>query len=1254
VLSSHIRQLACHIGDHIIPFLLLLLTNNYYFYMERIIKEDKESVINSIQNPIIAFTIGNTLQRYEKREFTIREFSTFSQDILINEENTSKYHSVLLWRNHVITFIEMKIDELSHKCYILPENRSLDDEVIEVMKRKKIQKLIKLRYNLSKLLGIPVKWNLEERMSNTIPLIATEEEMIKFQRNSLMNISSSFLLKMIPKFDPKLFSSLSSAVSSAAAAASSTIANNAERKSIYTVLREYNLLTGRLAMEAKALRGPWLERDARLIVNGFLKQSRKDFLELRLQCMTTKQKEGEKEKQLTIQRKQEKKEKLAEQKLQKKINKAKKAAAKKKKQKKPEGGEEEKGGGKKGKKKSSKGNTKSSGKGDTSDMNDDLDDFDDSSAFGSESDGEYASDTQSGYSSNTDYSVTLPELENEEDEEGEEGRERTGTADTLTDTRMTLTSEGGAGEGGTYGFTLSANGDGGGIRTTSNGGGGSYSIYDENDINNNQIFNLKELFNDSLSSLGEEREMIEEKTFQQRIVNYLSPIYCESWIPMIWKTYENKSEEEKYHEFLGMKTKSSKTKGKKGTSKKGEEGEEDDTTIINTLYSQRLLGDLKIITRRILALFQNDETFGHFMVTLPASSSPSASASASTAVSPQQHPLSYSELMNKYGGISFYIIEKTLNDKCLRNDDFVSSPLWLSVPSSYWNIRFIKQRLLHEFGIMNSYLKEFKQFLTSKEESNEMIDKSIKDYEKYVKLLRSQMIFTIEKQKMKFVSDDEQKLEKIKIFQNIEKQLMKYKQQESNLSKKLSSIKDKINCKQYEYALFLLNSDLYPLPENYLENLALASALSTTVSSFASPNQHRPSLQRSNTTSSLGASSPALLGDSSPKKGGLRKDKSRRKSSILVSEAEKQQQIEIQLTLIHSLLEEEQTSLQTIQDNIKENEKKLSFSKYELKNYNDLCYRTNKLLKNFAEEKFYNILDITSLSKRTSKHLLTEETTILKKQKRFRSYRKYFLKLKSFYEVVVLNKEKELIALAEKRKFEELMKVGGRGTIHESSSSSSTTRTPSQQLRETRRTKVIKGLSRGQSKKSLLSNDEVPSSSPFSPNAEMNFDVFASDSGMIHEEPLHDAASLYGEDSTVNSSSLGPESITRLEEEERKQREEKEAADRPLTVDEEIALLHYNSPEAIAKREAELNALEAEQAKETAVQELRMKVFDEYWQSFPRKEVEELELSPRDDDMSSLDKEYASVDEDDDISNVRRYCVSGFLLVSYPFVVIFL
>ena len=58
---------------------------------------------------------------------------------------------------------------------------------------------------------------------------------------------------------------------------------------IFSVLHEYIRVTNLLVQDAVSMRRPHLERDERLIRNGFLKQARRDFLQLREDCMTEKQ-----------------------------------------------------------------------------------------------------------------------------------------------------------------------------------------------------------------------------------------------------------------------------------------------------------------------------------------------------------------------------------------------------------------------------------------------------------------------------------------------------------------------------------------------------------------------------------------------------------------------------------------------------------------------------------------------------------------------------------------------------------------------------------------------------------------------------------------------------------------------------------------------------------------------------------------------------------------------------------------------------
>lgn len=60
----------------------------------------------------------------------------------------------------------------------------------------------------------------------------------------------------------------------------------AKELDIYGILKEYAFLTGKLTKEALLLRTPMLQRDDILLRNGFLKNAREDFLDLRRSCYT--------------------------------------------------------------------------------------------------------------------------------------------------------------------------------------------------------------------------------------------------------------------------------------------------------------------------------------------------------------------------------------------------------------------------------------------------------------------------------------------------------------------------------------------------------------------------------------------------------------------------------------------------------------------------------------------------------------------------------------------------------------------------------------------------------------------------------------------------------------------------------------------------------------------------------------------------------------------------------------------------------
>ena len=280
--TSHMRQLGVHIGDMYMPLFTLLLTNSTQFFVDRVVKQDAQQLLLEIQNPISAYLAGSQIERWLRAEVSYRETMQLTQDMPTQRYISGEFSSYYLMRFIILKNIDMKAKRLLHLCVMLPEHRTVDEEVPEVLKRQKLAKLYSLRKSLTEMVG--------------------DDD--SFQETYLAAMSAIPPLVQPP---PRQASTPYAQVRDTAG------------KDIYTVLREFTLLTGKLTKEAKSVRAPLMERDQRLIDNGFLRQARADFLALRQECLTDKQR-------AEILAKQKK----AEEKERKALEKQKKAERKKK------------------------------------------------------------------------------------------------------------------------------------------------------------------------------------------------------------------------------------------------------------------------------------------------------------------------------------------------------------------------------------------------------------------------------------------------------------------------------------------------------------------------------------------------------------------------------------------------------------------------------------------------------------------------------------------------------------------------------------------------------------------------------------------------------------------------------------------------------------------------------------------------------------------------------------------------------------
>jgi hypothetical protein len=294
--TQHMKQIGIHIGDMYMPLFTLLLTNSAQFFADRVTKQDSMQVLLDIQNPVNAYLAGTQIDRWNRGEVTYRESMQLTQDLPTQRYISGEFSSYYLMRLIILKNIDLKAKRLLHLCVMLPEHRTVEQEVPEVLKRQKLAKLYRLRKSLTEMIG----------GDDT------------FQDTYLAAMGS------IPPL-----------VKPAPSPSATPYANPGDTagKDIYTVLREFTLLTGKLTTEARSLRAPLMERDQRLIENGFLRQARADFLALRQECLTDKQKAAIAEKQRKADEKErkiaEKQKKAERKKRDKRLNSGKKKGGKK-------------------------------------------------------------------------------------------------------------------------------------------------------------------------------------------------------------------------------------------------------------------------------------------------------------------------------------------------------------------------------------------------------------------------------------------------------------------------------------------------------------------------------------------------------------------------------------------------------------------------------------------------------------------------------------------------------------------------------------------------------------------------------------------------------------------------------------------------------------------------------------------------------------------------------------------------------------
>jgi hypothetical protein len=254
VVPSHISYVGKFISDEYVPLYSYLLSSCPMYFAQRVVRQDRQDAVMEITSPLSAVLMSSQVARWEQRLLTGRE-SAFLVGSASQAVIGTDFQTNIIWRAAVLSLLKLRGQELALKCVKLQPTRTVDEEVVEVMKRQRVARIIAVRQAIASLLCIDLSNELQ-------PLVVPE-----------LITSDPPWTKGAPiprKITANAF-------------------DNAAQMNIYELLKQYTQITGQLTSEAKALRLPMIQRDDRLNHNGFLRQARADFLALRQMCLTPDQ-----------------------------------------------------------------------------------------------------------------------------------------------------------------------------------------------------------------------------------------------------------------------------------------------------------------------------------------------------------------------------------------------------------------------------------------------------------------------------------------------------------------------------------------------------------------------------------------------------------------------------------------------------------------------------------------------------------------------------------------------------------------------------------------------------------------------------------------------------------------------------------------------------------------------------------------------------------------------------------------------------
>lgn len=500
---------------------------------------------------------------------------------------------------------------------------------------------------------------------------------------------------------------------------------------------------------------------------------------------------------------------------------------------------------------------------------------------------------------------------------------------------------------------------------------------------------------------------------------------------------------------------------------------------------------------------------------------------------------------SRYRGIGQYLVNHALSHLACRR-----SPTWYVLPKDYWSFRTVRERVHLELAVTDATITAIKSRLSANHSATHSITNDISMYQKFLKQTRKEFMKIAEKRTHKAEADAE---ERAPFLARMKKCDIRTK----GAQQAIESIREKLRRAEVQVA-----------------------------------------------TGNLTGAAEVFIPPEDPTVASNKKDGKKGKGDAGKAEAPA---VVYNYKAVHALMEAATQEIQRLEDSISEQAAVRQQCEKEVRMYDWQCQRTSRMLRDLAEGRFQMMIDVQQVAVREAKHLDSTEDTAEVQTMRYKSMRRYYNHLMGFLEGPITERGQQLAREAEQRRVSEVLKGSPSGRTDFSSPAAA------QAAAQMAASKKRGALASGEEVDSLSFRSQLDSRG--SSEADLFLDRGASagtdgfgidvieeddrsavdsvfsdgDSSLVQEERRRHEAEL-NEKAAAVEALLGTEDLEPADTRTSSQ----------IAVDAEIELAHHNSLENRQKREAALQLLAEEQARELATQDLRLRVFEDYWNALPQ------------------------------------------------------